>query len=67
LGGRPHWAKMFQVVPKEELVPHLHRVYGGRVKKFADIRDKFDPERIFLNSYMQDILYGELTEERESQ
>ena len=57
LQGRCHWAKMFQVVPEEHLIPHLRSVYGKRLNKFAKLRDHFDPERMFLNAYMEEILY----------
>lgn len=65
-GGRPHWAKLFQVIPEYDLVPHLKHVYGERLKEFGILRDKFDPERIFLNSYMEDILYNNGYNEEES-
>ncbi len=51
-GGRPHWAKKHTMSADElqKLYPMWHR--------FHEIRKEMDPENIFLNSYLQRVLFN---------
>jgi FAD/FMN-containing dehydrogenase len=55
LEARPHWAKYFADIPG--IIPYIHQAWGGNLAKFAGLRDQIDPERMFLNPAMQQILY----------
>ena len=57
LKARPHWAKYFYEVPG--IIPYLHQVWDGNVETFAAIRDKIDPDRMFLNPALERILQRE--------
>ncbi|XP_074392529.1 L-gulonolactone oxidase-like isoform X2 [Zonotrichia albicollis] len=50
-GGRPHWAKAHSCTRKdlEEMFPEFH--------KFCALREKLDPNGIFLNSYLEKIFF----------
>ena len=39
------------------IVPYLHRVWGENVATFAAIRDRFDPDGMFLNPALERILH----------
>ena len=58
IGARPHWAKMYQVVPEKEMNPYLRNVYGDNFNKFKKIRDQFDPKKMFVSKYMEDLFFG---------
>lgn len=47
LDGRPHWAKAHSVTPEglEESYP--------KMKEFSAIRQRLDPEGMFLNDYLR--------------
>ena len=42
---------------------YLRATYGENLVKFAQIRDKIDPHRIFLNNTLEDLLYPDEVEE----
>ncbi|MUT66487.1 D-arabinono-1,4-lactone oxidase [Paenibacillus sp. NEAU-GSW1] len=46
-GGRPHWGKMHSLQAEQ-----LKALYP-KWESFAEVREKLDPERIFLTDYMQ--------------
>ncbi|KAG0039446.1 hypothetical protein BGZ82_008184 [Podila clonocystis] len=46
--ARPHWAKMWEFIPG--IVPYLRTQAGDRFDKFEAIREKYDPQGMFLNS-----------------
>jgi len=60
LKARPHWAKMFQTVPLNNLVPHLKKCYGANWDKWAQLRNQADPTKMFLNDYVEQMFYGPL-------
>jgi len=62
LVARPHWAKYFYDIPG--IIPHIHRVWGDNLKRFAAIRDDLDPLDMFLNPALERIIYGESATER---
>jgi len=49
-GGRPHWAKTFYKSNKE-----LEEIYP-KMNEFKKIREKFDPDGIFVNDYVKRVL-----------
>ena len=51
LGGRPHWAKAFDL---ENF--NLDLLYPRTAETFRKIREKLDPEGIFLNDRLKKIL-----------
>ncbi|TPX35928.1 hypothetical protein SmJEL517_g01749 [Synchytrium microbalum] len=51
-GGRPHWAKAFQLGPSE-----LSKIYP-RFTDFVDLVRKMDPEGIFANDYIKRHILG---------
>ncbi len=50
LGGRPHWAKLFYH-PAD-----LRKLYGENLDRFLAVRAVLDPEGVFLNEFLDDIL-----------
>lgn len=50
LGGRPHWAKAYDATSKE-----FQRMYPN-FSKWCSIRQKLDPQDMFMNSYMERVL-----------
>jgi len=50
LGGRPHWGKMHT-----RDADHLRTVYP-RFDEFRAARDEFDPNRVFANDYLRQVL-----------
>uniref|UniRef100_A0A6M2CKE9 L-gulonolactone oxidase n=1 Tax=Rhipicephalus microplus TaxID=6941 RepID=A0A6M2CKE9_RHIMP len=50
LGGRPHWAKDYDATSKE-----LRGMYPN-FSKWCAIREKLDPQGMFLNPYMERVL-----------
>lgn len=51
LGGRPHWGKLFYANPL-----HLYE----KMPRFLALRAELDPKGVFLNSYLEDLIQGEL-------
>lgn len=49
-GGRPHWAKMHTLTADD-----LASLYP-RLKEFTVLRDRLDPDRVFANPYLQQVL-----------
>ncbi len=47
VGGRPHWGKLNSLRAEEFAGTYEH------FDDFCDIRDKFDPDRLFDNEYLQ--------------
>ncbi|AZG45344.1 D-arabinono-1,4-lactone oxidase [Gordonia insulae] len=50
LGGRPHWGKMHT-----RDAGYLRSVYP-RFDEFRSVRDRFDPDRLFANRYLDRVL-----------
>jgi xylitol oxidase len=50
LGGRPHWAKLFAV--RGDLLRDLH----PRWDHFRALRDAVDPDRVFENAFLREVL-----------
>jgi len=50
LGGRPHWGKMHT-----RDTEYLRTVYP-RFDEFLSVRDEFDPDRVFANDYLRQVL-----------
>ncbi len=50
-GGRPHWAKAHKLTGKD-----FKEMYTD-FEKFGDIRKKLDPQGLFLNDYLQKVLF----------
>jgi L-gulonolactone oxidase len=55
LHARPHWGKYFYGIPG--IVPYIREVWGENLRIWATIRDKLDPERMFLNPALERIFY----------
>jgi FAD/FMN-containing dehydrogenase len=51
-GGRPHWGKLHSLSARE-----LAPLYP-RWQHFASVRERFDPQGIFLNDHLRRILVG---------
>lgn len=49
-GGRPHWGKMHT-----RDAAYLRAAYP-RFGDFAELRDKLDPGRLFVNAYLARVL-----------
>jgi len=58
LQARPHWAKMFQTVESETLIPFLMTRYGKSWTEWASLRNQADPTKMFLNDYVNNMFYG---------
>lgn len=54
LGGRPHWAKNFEVGAKE-----IESMYGDRLEEWKRIRENVDPEGMFVGEWHRQNLLGE--------
>jgi len=50
LGGRPHWGKNYTITREE-----ARQMYPSTYKRFCDVRDAFDPDRVFANSLLTDL------------
>lgn len=51
LGGRPHWGKNFTVTQQE----FAQRMYPATYQAFRDVRARFDPQRVFTNSMLDEL------------
>ena len=49
-GGVPHWGKIFSLTRDD-----VKELYPGRYKKFTDVRDELDPDRIFSNTMLDEL------------
>jgi len=58
--ARPHWAKLFQTVALNNMVPHLKKEYGKNWDRWIELRSQVDPTKMFLNSYLEKMFYGPL-------
>ncbi len=61
LGGRPHWGKLIQDIPG--IFPYVYGVFGGgqpngNLTQYDAFRQQLDPNGLFLNTYLQEILTG---------
>ncbi len=45
--GRPHWAKMWYGLPRAQ------RQYAQQLQQFATIRQRWDPDGMFLNDFLE--------------
>ncbi|HEX7154271.1 MAG TPA: D-arabinono-1,4-lactone oxidase [Thermoanaerobaculia bacterium] len=54
--ARPHWAKAARQFP----VSLMRDVYGEDLRRFLEIRDRLgvDPGNMFVNDYLEGVLYG---------
>jgi FAD/FMN-containing dehydrogenase len=50
-GGRPHWGKHFTLTRDA-----IMDAYGSRYAEFVALRDAFDPDRVFANSFLRYLL-----------
>ena len=50
LGGRPHWGKLC-FVPER-----IADLYGEDRKRFEEVRERLDPDGVFLNDWVRRIL-----------
>lgn len=48
LGGRPHWAKVWQLLEPDGVYDRLPEMYGSNLSEFKKIRDRLDPTETFL-------------------
>ena len=55
LGGRPHWAKNFQSVTTQD----LEGMYGKRLQEWREVRQRVDPDGMFLGKYHRRTVLGE--------
>ncbi len=55
--AKPHWAKDFYRIPN--IIPYIHEAWGENMDKFATIRDQIDPDRMFLNDWLEQLFYGQ--------
>jgi FAD/FMN-containing dehydrogenase len=49
-GGVPHWGKIFSLTRDD-----VKALYPGTYKKFTDVRDELDPDRVFSNSMLDEL------------
>ncbi len=59
LGGLPHWAKIFQLVPDAYADSRQKLQDAGHLQPFLDIRQQLDPNGIFMNDFLNELLNGE--------
>ncbi|PHN07857.1 D-arabinono-1,4-lactone oxidase [Flavilitoribacter nigricans] len=61
LGGRPHWAKEWQLlnIPSINIYDKLPDLYGDNLSKFKAVRDELDPTKTFLYSWTEAIFSGQ--------
>jgi D-arabinono-1,4-lactone oxidase len=52
LGGRPHWAKNFTASSED-----IDKWYGEDLRKWKDVRDRADPEGMFLGAWHRRTLF----------
>ena len=50
LGARPHWGKVYYRTQE------VAALYGERMDRFRAVREQLDPEGVFLNPYLREIL-----------
>lgn len=60
LGGRPHWAKQWQLLdtPEINIYQKLQEIYGDNFTRFKEVRDQLDPTETFLYSWTEKIFQG---------
>lgn len=58
LGGLPHWAKIFQLVPDAYQLSHQHLQDKGLLQPFLDLRGELDPGDVFMNDFLNQLLNG---------
>ncbi|GEM_PF-3132337 len=60
LGGRPHWAKQWQLLdtPEINIYQKLQEIYGDNFTRFKQVRDQLDPTETFLYSWTDKIFQG---------
>ena len=60
LGGRPHWAKEWQILdtPEINIYQKLQDMYGDNLTQFKTLRDQLDPTETFLYSWTEKIFQG---------
>lgn len=54
LGGKPHWAKNFDVDGQD-----IQEMYDGNLKEFKKVRNEADPEGMFLGGWHRKYLFNE--------
>ncbi|KAG0381216.1 hypothetical protein BGX24_004355 [Mortierella sp. AD032] len=52
--ARPHWAKFWEHIP--DIVPYLREQSGPQLDQFEDIRQKYDPQGMFMNKTFAGLL-----------
>ena len=51
LDGRPHWGKNFTITRDD-----VRRMYAGSYDAFRAVRSQFDPNRVFTNTLLEDLI-----------
>ena len=54
---RPHWPKQFDAIPN--INQSIRQAYGGNLTRFLQIRDGLDPDRLFVNRFLEGVFYGD--------
>lgn len=65
-GGLPHWAKIFQLVPGAYTDAHQKLQNRGSLQPFLNIRQELDPNGIFMNDFLDELLNGSTSETKKS-
>ena len=55
--ARPHWPKQFDAIP--DVNQAIRQAYGDKLQKFLEIRDALDPDRLFVNPFLEEVFYGD--------
>lgn len=61
LGGLPHWAKIFQIVTGAYANSHQKLDARGTLQPFLDLRSQADPKNMFVNDFVERLLFGQPT------
>ena len=54
---RPHWPKQFDAIP--DINQSIRQAYGANLTKFLQIRDGLDPDKLFVNKFLEGVFYGD--------
>ena len=54
---RPHWPKQFDAIP--DINQAIRQAYRDNLQKFLTIRDSLDPDRLFVNPFLEGVFYGD--------
>jgi FAD/FMN-containing dehydrogenase len=65
-GGLPHWAKIFQIVPGAYADAHQKLQDRGSLQPFLNVRQELDPNGIFMNDFLNELLNGSASETKKT-